>query len=75
MGGPRTPGIGWAAGVERLSMMVGDAPEAPRPIVVIPVGADQASQALILPNGYVKLGEMLILGYSGNVKKTSQPGE
>lgn len=69
MGGPRTPGIGWAAGVERLSMMVGDAPEAPRPIVVIPVGADQASQALIITQRLRKAGLNVNLGFSGNVKK------
>ena len=69
MGGPRTPGIGWAAGVERLSMMVGDAPEAPRPIVVIPVGADQASKALIITQRLRKAGLNVNLGFSGNVKK------
>lgn len=69
MGGPSTPGIGWAAGVERLSMMVGDAPEAPRPIVVIPVGGDQASQALIITQRLRKAGLNVDLGFSGNVKK------
>ena len=69
MGGPRTPGIGWAAGVERLSMMVGDAPEAPRPIVVLPVGADQASKALIITQRLRKAGLNVNLGFSGNVKK------
>jgi histidyl-tRNA synthetase len=69
MGGPRTPGIGWAAGVERLSMMVGDTPEAPRPIVVIPVGADEASQALIITQRLRKAGLNVNLGFSGNVKK------
>ena len=69
MGGPRTPGIGWAAGVERLSMMVGDAPEAPRPIVVIPVGGDQVSQALIITQRLRKAGFNVNLGFSGNVKK------
>lgn len=38
MGGSGTPGIGWAAGVERLSMLLDQAPSPPRPIVVIPVG-------------------------------------
>src|ERR687892_410647 len=38
MGGPGTPGIGWAAGVERLAMLLDQAPPPPRPIVVIPVG-------------------------------------
>jgi histidyl-tRNA synthetase len=69
MGGPPTPGIGWAAGVERLSMMVGDGPELPRPIVVVPVGGDQVSQALIITQRLRKAGWNVDLGYSGSVKK------
>jgi histidyl-tRNA synthetase len=69
MGGPSTPGVGWAAGVERLSMMVGAAPQAPRPIVVIPVGGDQVSQALIITQRLRKAGLNVDLGYSGNIKK------
>jgi histidyl-tRNA synthetase len=69
MGGPPTPGIGWAAGVERLAMMVGDIPQVPRPIVVIPIGGDQVSQALIITQRLRKAGWNVDLGYSGNVKK------
>jgi histidyl-tRNA synthetase len=45
MGGPGTPGIGWAAGVERLAMLLDQAPSPPRPIVVIPVGEAAAPAA------------------------------
>ncbi|MBC7953743.1 MAG: histidine--tRNA ligase, partial [Rhodospirillaceae bacterium] len=38
MGGPATPGIGWAAGIERLSMLVENAPETERPVAIIPMG-------------------------------------
>ncbi len=69
MGGPPTPGIGWAAGVERLSMMVGEAPPAPRPLVVIPVGSAQRTQALVITQRLRKSGLHVDLGYSGNVKK------
>ncbi len=69
MGGPPTPGIGWAAGVERLAMMVKDGPKPSRPIVVIPVGGDQVSQALIITQRLRKAGWNIDLGYSGNVKK------
>ena len=37
-GGPDTPGVGWAAGVERLAMLLADLPDEPRPVVVVPVG-------------------------------------
>lgn len=70
MGGPQTPGIGWAAGMERLAMMVGDAaPAAKQPIVVIPVGGEAASTALSLTDQLRKVGFTIELGYSGNVGK------
>ncbi|MBT3768115.1 MAG: histidine--tRNA ligase [Rhodospirillaceae bacterium] len=70
MGGPPTPGIGWAAGMERLAMMVGDAaPEAGRPIVIVPVGGEAASKALTLTDQLRKAGFTVELGYSGNVGK------
>ncbi len=36
MGGPATPGIGWAAGIERLSMMMAQDTSARRAIAVVP---------------------------------------
>ncbi|MGY9013925.1 MAG: His/Gly/Thr/Pro-type tRNA ligase C-terminal domain-containing protein, partial [Rhodospirillales bacterium] len=70
MGGPATPGIGWAAGMERLAMMVGDAaPAAKRPIVVVPVGAEAAAKALTITDQLRKAELTVELGYSGNVGK------
>jgi len=69
MGGPPTPGIGWAAGVERLAMMVGTPPEALRPLVVIPVGADAADMALRITNQLRRAEFSVDLGFSGNMKK------
>jgi histidyl-tRNA synthetase len=50
MGGPPTPGTGWAAGVERLMLLVGDEAQArpPRPIALLPLGSEQAGAALRL---------------------------
>lgn len=69
MGGPETPGIGWAAGVERLALLLNEAPEAKRPIAVIPIGSDAESVALIITEGLRKKGYRVDLGYSGNLKK------
>ena len=33
LGGPSTPGVGWAAGIERLSMLMASTPPATRPFV------------------------------------------
>ncbi|NQV98471.1 MAG: histidine--tRNA ligase [Rhodospirillales bacterium] len=69
MGGTPTPGIGWAAGVERLAMMVGEAPPAPRQIVVVPVGNDQHAEAFVITQRLRNAGFHVDLGFSGNVKK------
>jgi histidyl-tRNA synthetase len=67
MGGPATAGIGWAAGVERLAMLMGDMAPLPRPIAVIPMGDDQA--ALALTQKLRHAGFSVELGFSGNMKK------
>ncbi len=67
MGGPATPGIGWAAGVERLSMLVGDVAQARRPVSIVPMGDDVA--AMVLADRLRALGHVVDLGFSGNLKK------
>lgn len=46
LGGPHTPAIGWAAGIERLSMMI-DAPEAERLDVVVVAESDELKGAAV----------------------------
>ncbi len=69
MGGPQTPGIGWAAGIERISMMIEEPPPAPRPSAVVPVGAGAEKQALALADRLRRAGYAIELGYSGNLAK------
>ncbi|MBB3066322.1 histidine--tRNA ligase [Limibacillus halophilus] len=69
MGGPEIPGIGWAAGIERLSMLVADVAPAPRPIAVIPLGSEAEAKALVLSDRLRRSGLQVDLGYSGNMKK------
>ena len=40
LGGPPVAGVGWAAGVERLAMLVGAAPPPPPPVAVMPMDED-----------------------------------
>jgi histidyl-tRNA synthetase len=69
MGGPPTPGIGWAAGIERLAMLLTEEPAVSRPIAVIPVGAADEIPALQLTERLRRAGFTVDLGYSGNVGK------
>ncbi|MEQ9169580.1 MAG: histidine--tRNA ligase [Rhodospirillales bacterium] len=69
MGGRATPGIGWAAGVERLAMMIGAAPAGERPIVVIPLGDDALAPAMKIALDLRRSGHTVDMGYSGNLKK------
>ncbi|UTW51170.1 histidine--tRNA ligase [bacterium SCSIO 12827] len=69
MGGRPTPGIGWAAGVERLSMMLGTAPAGERPIVVIPMGDEAMAPAMKAAHDLRRAGHTVDMGYSGNLKK------
>jgi histidyl-tRNA synthetase len=71
MGGPQIPGVGWAAGVERLSMMI-DAPASPRPIAIVPIGPAAESKALLLARDLRGKGYAIELGYRGNLKRRLQ---
>lgn len=69
MGGGDVPGIGWACGVERLSMLLDKDVDLPRPIAVIPVGDDAQEAALKIAYDLRKAGFRVEHGYSGNLKK------
>ncbi len=67
MGGPETPGIGWAAGIERLALLIDEPAAGPRPIAVIPVGEKGEAASLKLAHELRRSGYAVDLGYSGNV--------
>lgn len=69
IGGPSTPGTGWAAGVERLAMMLAEAPPAPRLIAMVPLGEAAESKALGLTEELRRAGIAVDLGFGGNMKK------
>jgi histidyl-tRNA synthetase len=69
MGGPETPGVGWAAGIERLALLLDGAAEPARPIAVIPLGAAAESAALALTERLRRAGHAVDLGYRGNLKR------
>lgn len=69
MGGPVTPGVGWAAGIERLAMLADGIAAAPRPIAVIPVGAAAEAEALKITQRLRQAGFAADLGFSGNLSR------
>ncbi len=72
MGGPRTPGIGWAGGIERLAMLTTDYPEAPPVVSLVPVGPAAEKRALPLADALRRSGINVDLGFSGNLKRRMQ---
>jgi histidyl-tRNA synthetase len=69
MGGPKTPGTGWAAGVERLAMMIAEPPAPARPVTVVPVSETAEAEALSLVQRLRQAGFVADLGFSGNLRK------
>ena len=67
MGGPATPGIGWAAGIERLTMLLGDADGEARPIAMVPIGGTAEKAAFKLAQQLRRAGYSVDVGFSGNI--------
>ncbi|RSU49241.1 histidine--tRNA ligase [Sphingomonas sp. S-NIH.Pt15_0812] len=69
LGGPETPGVGWAAGVERLAMLLA---EPARPVidaVIVPMGAAAETRALGLLAELRRTGLAVDMAYKGKMKQ------
>jgi histidyl-tRNA synthetase len=69
MGGPALSGVGWAAGIERLAMLIPEPPPPRRPIAVVPIGEAAEGEAQTLTEMLRNNGWSVDLGYSGNVAR------
>ena len=69
MGGPATPAVGWAAGIERLSMLLTEVPASPRPVAVVPVGEAAEASALAVLQDLRRAGIRADMAYRGNLKR------
>ena len=67
LGGPHTPAVGWAAGIERLAMMI-DAPARECPVVMMAVEDDRALTA-----GYDALNALRRAGISADIVASGSP--
>jgi histidyl-tRNA synthetase len=69
MGGPQTPAVGWAAGIERLSMLLPQSPASTAPIAVIPMGEAAEIAALKILQALRRAGLRTEMAYRGNMKR------
>jgi histidyl-tRNA synthetase len=75
MGGPATPGVGWAAGIERLAMLIA----APLPervtVAIVPMGAAAEAAAIGLIAQLRRSGIACDMAYKGNMKRRMQKAD
>ncbi|MDR7155850.1 histidyl-tRNA synthetase [Sphingobium xenophagum] len=72
LGGPATPAVGWAAGIERLAMLV-DAPEVERPsIAIIPRSESLEGRAIRATALLRSAGYACSLAFKGNLKRRGE---
>src|SRR5260221_11878099 len=69
MGGPAMPGIGWAAGVERLAMLIDEPPGPSRTVVLVPLGEAADRVALKVGEELRNAGLAVELTYFGNLQR------
>ncbi|MBV9882436.1 MAG: histidine--tRNA ligase [Sphingomonadaceae bacterium] len=67
LGGPHTPAVGWAAGIERLAMMI-EKPAPEVPVVIMAIEDDRLLEA-----GYRALAELRRAGISADIVATGSP--
>lgn len=72
LGGPVCPSVGFAAGIERLMMMVENVPDADAPVVVIPVDDKAVPACLRLVQDLRQADVKALLSYGGKVGKQMQ---
>jgi histidyl-tRNA synthetase len=69
LGGAPTAGVGWAAGVERLAMLLDEPASTSVEAVVIPMGAAAEQQATGLLADLRRAGLTVDMSFRGNMKK------
>ena len=69
MGGPPTPAVGWAAGVDRLAMLLNAAPDPVKPVAVVPIGEVAEAAAVQVLKALRDAGVRVEMAYRGNLKR------
>ncbi|OCC24275.1 histidine--tRNA ligase [Croceicoccus estronivorus] len=69
LGGPHTPAVGWAAGIERLAMLLDDTGEAPLEVAVVAEHREQELAAEGLVTAFRRAGIVSELYATGSPRK------
>ena len=69
MGGPQTPAVGWAAGIERMAMLIAQPKTVNGLVAVIPAGDDAEAEAFALVQTLRGAGIRSEIGYRGNLRR------
>jgi histidyl-tRNA synthetase len=69
MGGPPTPAVGWAAGIERLAMLLDQPSAVSAPVAVVPIGEAAEAAALEIVQALRARGVRAEMAYRGNLRR------
>jgi histidyl-tRNA synthetase len=69
MGGPEMAGVGWAAGIERLALLIDEPAKPARPIALVPIGDQAEATAQLLAEELRTADFAVDVAYSGNLQR------
>lgn len=69
LGGQHTPAVGWAAGIERLAMMMGAPAQEHPTVMLIPLGPRAELEGQRILSGLRRQGVSADMAFRGNMKK------
>ena len=69
MGGPPTPGVGWAFGTDRLGLLLEEQTKHDAPIAIVPFSEELEIEAIRLAQDLRDAGHSVDQGYGGNMGK------
>ena len=69
MGGPHIPAVGWAAGIERLAMLLDAPPERAAPVSVVPMDEASEAAAVRVLQSLRRGGIAAEMSYRGNFRR------
>jgi histidyl-tRNA synthetase len=72
MGGPATPAVGWACGIERLAMLLDTPVAGGIDVALVPLGEKAETEALRIAAGLRRSGLVCDMAFRGNMKKRMQ---